>query len=252
VLEDDILAVSGAHDAVARQNDAAVGSGALQNNGDRSAYGQRRQRLGDAELQRHGLLAQRQAAANEFQRYALALGRRRGSTANVDDLARVVGDGLDPQLRRIDDFVEYLPRLDDLPADHVRHRYDSGRRRADRFPVDERRRERLSAPTQTIQLPLGVVDLPLRYAAFQLRQASHPLLGDGDAAVQLGDLLSQTARLDGGDHRHNVGEHLAARDPLPEDGQAALRRLDPAGLRGLNPSTASRIGDHPTDDTCRL
>ena len=248
VLEDDMLAVGRADDAGGRKNDPGLGRGTLQDHSDRRSHLQGPRLARNAKQNRHRLLPQGEAAADEVERQRLAIGGRGHSLPDIDNRCRVIGDGLDPQLRRIDDLEEDFPAVDELAGDDVGDRDHARGRGADDLPLGQRRRQDPPALLQAFQFASRLVDLTLRHAAPELGQARHALLGNGDITVDLRQLLAQAASFQGGDDRLNSGKRLPLGHLLPDDGKTALRRLDAAALGCLHPPAGARIRDHPTAD----
>src|SRR5512134_1876499 len=119
VLKDDVFTVGGANNTARRENDPRLGPRLLQDHRHRGTDLQRWRYPCDAQLHWHGLLPQGEAATDELERQRLAVGRRGHCRADVDNVRRIVGESLDPQLRRVNDLEQDLAAIDELTTDDV-------------------------------------------------------------------------------------------------------------------------------------
>ena len=93
------------------------------------------------------------------------------------------------------------------------------------------------------ELALGLVDLDRGNRERGLEVAGQLGLVQRDARLQLGDLALQVALVVGLDVVLQLREQIALLDALADKRQAALGRLDPAGMAGLDAAKAVGIGD---------
>ena len=193
------------------------------------------------ESERQRLLAQTARRAEEVEPHSL-LADREARAGHIDGGVGIVGQRLDAQALRIDDFKHQFARIDDLTGDGVARRDDARDGRHERIAIAEPRTHRRRAGRETREFALGRFDLLARHRVGELLQPRHALLREHFGGLQLGELRHLVRAFDLPRRRHDIRQHLALLHGLPDSGQAARPGFEAAGDQRLHFS--ARVGVH--------
>ena len=224
-----------------RTLDALLGAG---DHLDRLTDGHCRIRVGDTEQQRQGLLAQLLTAADklEVQRRLICQGASGNQCLGNAD---IVSQRLHGEAGRIDDFKQHLLGVDHLPGQQVmRGADDAGCRCHEGFGGVDAGPDIGPPLLQGGMLDARRLDLLLRHGAFELLEALHLALGDGQLRFEFCEAGFLVATLDGTADRSQVDQDFALGDLSSGRRHALWARDDAAGEHGLHPTAGFRIGNN--------